>query len=386
MSRFLDWAAELAATPSITGRYLLRLTEGRRERLKYLTAFAQGGMGCVFSFVSPTGQIVKVAYQEVVDEEQKIMDVLSPAGSPAPLDAHVAITKSTREEIWLSTTSTGKPDGSITFVTKDQSGNVRQYFEIPKHLAKGRDGCGTLVTKLKRKKNEPIKVTISTANRFSGDLTALRPEQIDLEDIAAQMDNALAFLRKHSVIHRDIKGENIYFKIRDDGTVYCALGDFGIATFADKYGLTTDEDFAGTLAYLDIDCLRIYDSSRGTRACSTYETDKFALGATLIQMWARSLGDTSDGPLYGRKKKDKETKVAYTIQTIIDWTRFLAGKETVVPASYIEKCSFPPGVTPQMDKKTKALISRYFQSTTRYRDKLTITQPSASRPNRRKRK
>ena len=61
--------------------------------------------------------------------------------------------------------------------------------------------------------------------------------------IAKDMCNALSFCKKHNVLHRDIKPQNIF--VAPDGT--CKLGDFGVAKVSDH---TTSDAMTGTYDYM----------------------------------------------------------------------------------------------------------------------------------------
>lgn len=85
-------------------------------------------------------------------------------------------------------------------------------------------------------------------------------------DIMYQLTSAVAHAHEHSVIHRDIKPQNVY--LTADGTI--KLGDFGIATFENSARLTRSETIIGSVHYL------APEISRGQQA--SYQSDIYSLG------------------------------------------------------------------------------------------------------------
>ena len=101
--------------------------------------------------------------------------------------------------------------------------------------------------------------------------------------------------------------------------------------------------------------------------CSSYNSDYFALGATLLQMWAFSEGDESNGPLYARKQERYEDDDEFLEDTIKLWTAFLNGPDDTVPPNLIEKCrGLRKGIT--MPEETRELIAQYYHSTPTFGD------------------
>lgn len=297
-----------------------------------VTAFAQGSMGCVFRVkADDSGDVIKVEEYspEVGMLESKIMKRLKGGGDHIALTTiQVASAVNVKGNSFELRTS-GSPSFSIP----------RKMFMNPEK------GCGKLKAALKQ---GGAKLLVSRGEQYDGDVRSLGSE-LDLFDFAAQMDEALAFLRERRVIHRDIKPENVYFLREPSGNIVYKLGDFGLATFADKDGITTDKIYAGTMVFLDKPCLYAWEHDEEV-PCSSFATDRFALGATLIQLWARTLGDTTDGPLYARAQDKGENDYAYCRTTIDEWTAYLHD-EGPLPATALSK---------KMDSATKNLIAKYY--------------------------
>ena len=104
-------------------------------------------------------------------------------------------------------------------------------------------------------------------------------------DIMYQLTSAVAHAHEHSVIHRDIKPQNVY--LTADGTI--KLGDFGIATFENSARLTRSETIIGSVHYL------APEISRGQQA--TYQSDIYSLGVTFFELITRRVPFEDDTPV-----------------------------------------------------------------------------------------
>ncbi len=100
----------------------------------------------------------------------------------------------------------------------------------------------------------------------------LAPEEA--ADIAGQVLAALAHAHAHSVVHRDVKPDNIH--ILPDGLI--KLTDFGIARLTEEASLTGDGQVFGTPSYMSPEQIagRFVD----------HRTDLFSLGVALYEMLA----------------------------------------------------------------------------------------------------
>ncbi len=103
-------------------------------------------------------------------------------------------------------------------------------------------------------------------------------------EIAIQMAAALEAAHAQSVLHRDIKPDNIF--ICNNGLI--KLMDFGLASVAASVALTQADAVAGTLAYMSPE--QLTDSSLDARS------DLYALGVVLYECLSGSLPFAGDNP------------------------------------------------------------------------------------------
>ncbi len=106
-------------------------------------------------------------------------------------------------------------------------------------------------------------------------------------DIRYQLASAVKYAHDHSVIHRDIKPQNIYLTV--DGTV--KLGDFGIATFRDTpqvSSITSATTILGSVQY------------RAPEVCqrnpATIRSDIYSRGITFFELITGHVPFNADEP------------------------------------------------------------------------------------------
>ena len=78
---------------------------------------------------------------------------------------------------------------------------------------------------------------------------------------------ALRHAHSRGFVHCDIKPENVYYSVAPTGEITYKLGDFGLATFADETGATTDRVYAGTMVFMDKPCLAAWERDEQWAVC-----------------------------------------------------------------------------------------------------------------------
>jgi eukaryotic-like serine/threonine-protein kinase len=98
----------------------------------------------------------------------------------------------------------------------------------------------------------------------------------EIGEIAADLCEALDHAHCRSVIHRDIKPQNVL--VTDEGEPRAKLMDFGVARLADGASLTAPGDVVGTLAYM------APEQAEGREAGPA--ADVYALALMLYECWS----------------------------------------------------------------------------------------------------
>jgi eukaryotic-like serine/threonine-protein kinase len=98
----------------------------------------------------------------------------------------------------------------------------------------------------------------------------------EIGEIGADLCEALDHAHGRSVVHRDIKPQNVL--VTDEGDPRAKLMDFGVARLTDGAGLTAPGDVVGTLAYM------APEQAEGREAGPA--ADLYALALTLYECWS----------------------------------------------------------------------------------------------------
>jgi serine/threonine protein kinase len=98
----------------------------------------------------------------------------------------------------------------------------------------------------------------------------------EVGEIGADLCEALDHAHSRSVVHRDIKPQNVL--VTEQGEPRAKLMDFGVAKVTDAAGLTAPGDVVGTLAYMSP------EQAEGREAGT--ESDVYSLALMLYECWA----------------------------------------------------------------------------------------------------
>jgi serine/threonine protein kinase len=98
----------------------------------------------------------------------------------------------------------------------------------------------------------------------------------EIGEIGADLCEALDHAHSRSVVHRDIKPQNVL--VTEEGEPHAKLMDFGVARITDAAGLTAPGDVVGTLAYM------APEQAEGSEAGP--EADVYSLALTLYECWS----------------------------------------------------------------------------------------------------
>lgn len=131
--------------------------------------------------------------------------------------------------------------------------------------------------------------------------TIIKNQHLDLETqvkpYTACMISALDFLHSNGIVHRDIKAENVLFRLKrqpqPSGVVEhnsydlsahdLILADFGLATRVNVDSLTTLREYVGTISYIAPEIVACKKVSSMT---STAEIEKIPKYSTPVDIWA----------------------------------------------------------------------------------------------------
>ena len=325
------------------------MSGGEEDATLTLTAFGQGNFGCVLT-AEGSDTVIKVEQKEDNGwgyPEENIMEELRRTGS-----RHIVLTSTVEGRM-----NNVRGNRFAFAVTSDTSETLR--FLVPENLRNPKLGCGKLLANL----DQGLRPTvfISSMAKYNGDLRRPPPDDFDLRDVATQIKEALEKLKTAGVVHRDLKPDNIFWRRGGDESYEYALGDFGLATWTNavKPGYTEDKVIAGTEKFGNVEMLRtwkqLYDPSKPDEMepASSFTSDRFALGATLLDVWAASkMPNKPEGPPLP-ERLGNENKFDWYERAIGLWSAFLKSADTKVPAILMPS-------EPQMEKAVKYLIGSFY--------------------------
>ena len=326
---------------------------------RQLVAFGQGRFGCIFE-ADDAEHVYKIELK--VDTgweypENEIMEGIRQHYEefPQQVTPNIVLTKtveatlkstdkSTFQVLWLP------PQIRPAWITPEP-----MHFTVPKDLGDvGDGGCNLLL------KHGISTVMFSIMAKYTGDCTK-PPYKGDelIEDLAVEMNVALTTLERVGVIHRDIKPENIMWRMDADDDYEFALGDFGLATWTDrsdmehvrKPGYTNDPVISGTPEFANREMLVQYEDmwvndteATDLERASSFASDRFALGATLLDIWANErMTDKPKGPPrpmlegvtpYIECKPDNHEKWTWLTKTIDAWEDYFLSAALTVPHTF----------------------------------------------------
>ncbi|KAJ8249571.1 hypothetical protein COCON_G00227870 [Conger conger] len=106
-------------------------------------------------------------------------------------------------------------------------------------------------------------------------------EMIKLIDIARQTAQGMDYLHAKSIIHRDLKSNNIF--LHEDLTV--KIGDFGLATVKSRWsGSHQFQQLSGSILWMAPEVIRLQDKSP-----YSFQSDVYAFGVVLYELMSGAL-------------------------------------------------------------------------------------------------
>ncbi|EDO16501.1 hypothetical protein Kpol_513p17 [Vanderwaltozyma polyspora DSM 70294] len=112
-----------------------------------------------------------------------------------------------------------------------------------------------------------------------------------VKSFTACMLSVLHFLHSNGIVHRDLKAENVLFRLKNDSEVlnindYSAhdliLGDFGLATYLNSASENTFREYVGTISYIAPEIVKCKDVSK----LSLGELDKIEKYGAPVDIWS----------------------------------------------------------------------------------------------------
>jgi len=103
-------------------------------------------------------------------------------------------------------------------------------------------------------------------------------KESDVSSIIKMAASSLTYLHKMSIVHRDLKSDNLLFENKDDDDLTVKLADFGLACYIDpdKGGI---KGMAGTPEYMAPEVvMQATEKNRVLRPLYDFKADVFSLG------------------------------------------------------------------------------------------------------------
>jgi serine/threonine protein kinase len=188
-------------------------------------------------------------------------------------------------------------------------------------------------------------LTLATLMRESR-ITQWLPTESKVK-IFYQMSQALVHLHHRSVIHRDVKPENVLIKNRPPN-VWAVLADFGHATQEER----SQDHMKGIIPYLPPEILeRKYKRARSCQAIqfSSNKSDIFSLGLTAFQLVHNLSDEVFNVPIenkrhqaFNKKLEQSGSWVDRLLQTMIAWNAVdRPSAEEVLKQPWPDDCFVP---------------------------------------------
>lgn len=212
---------------------------------------------------------------EIIDERYKIKSILGEGGMAIVYQAEDLIAKKDVAIKIIKEDTMKNPVNLTRFEREARAAASLNHQNIVKVINLGTaEGRPYMVTELI--KGQTLREVLNVRGKFS---------VLEACDIMYQLCSAVLNAHQHSVIHRDIKPQNVY--MTSDSTV--KLGDFGIATFQNASRVTRSEVVVGSVHYL------APEISQGNPA--TPQSDIYALGITFYELLTGKVPFDDESPV-----------------------------------------------------------------------------------------
>jgi len=254
-------------------------------------------MGCIFGAPGLDTLVKLEASSGATRKETLLQKRLAPFS--APHLSHVA----TAVMVECQVVSVKRTRFGVQFILSELTGDkaTDTYFMSTAIQKDGARGCAKLsgvldaFTAASERGRKPAGFVTKSIMRKLMDIRHLDSTEMNLKDVAAQIGVAIANLDRVGICHRDVKPENIYCGRTEGGDVFYALGDLGLAATYNKNGSRNKTaGAAGSVQYMSSFALRAMHLDGADPDVPPHngskESDLFALGASLVQLWCHIYG------------------------------------------------------------------------------------------------